>query len=108
MTNFFLKSIILSTAVLTIGFATEAQQANAKSCDLTVKGSGRHGCQCEILFHRKADWHTLMRLSAMNVCDSPPLGGGGAAPTLVPIIPLPVDDDCSSDFSDSIECPRGG
>ena len=76
---------ILATAALvvfaTFNFASTASAQQGR-CDLTVKGSGRHSCQCETLVNHRADWRTLMRLSAMDVCDSPKSGNGSANPVI--------------------------
>ena len=50
---------ILATAALvvfaTFNFASTASAQQGR-CDLTVKGSGRHSCQCETLVNHRADW----------------------------------------------------
>ena len=81
MSNILSRSLILSAATLAIGFAAQmstAQAGSSNDCNLNVKTTGLHSCQCEVLMNHQAEWKVLMRLSSMDVCNSPNTGNGNA------------------------------
>lgn len=81
MSNILSRSLILSAATLAIGFAAQMSTAEAGTrnhCNLNVKGTGLYSCQCQVLMNHQAEWKVLMRLSSMNVCNSPNSGNGNA------------------------------
>ena len=81
MSNILSRSLILSAATLAIGFAAQMSTAEAGTrnhCNLNVKGTGLYSCQCQVLMNHQAEWKVLMRLSSMNVCNSPNTGNGNA------------------------------
>lgn len=103
------RPALIASAIFAIGLIAQTQESSAhrKYCDLTVKGSGRHSCQCDVLVHHRAKWRVLMRLSAMNACDSPSIGGGGSAPP--PKGRKPPPDDCEGGGGEEgrySECPK--
>jgi hypothetical protein len=91
----------LSAASLAIGFAalmSSGPLAASENCDLTIKGTGRHSCQCDVLVHHRAEWKILMHLSDLNVCDSPTVGGGsGSNQHKDNQIEIFVESDCAND-----------
>ena len=102
------RSLLLVSTMFAIGMSFQSTESSAhrKYCDLTVKGSGRHSCQCEVLYHHRAPWKVLMHLSSLNACDSPSIGGGGSNPG--PKKRRPPPDDCEGGGEDMRynECPK--
>ena len=98
------RTALLASAIFAIGMSLQSSESFAKRkyCDLSIKGSGRHSCQCDVLVNHRAPWNVLMFLSKVDACDSPK-SGNGSEPILNHKMP-PIDCGGEWDKKRMISC----